>query len=208
VDRAIEDEGGSVNTAVMRCEWAGSDPLMVAYHDEEWGVPVFDDAALFERLMLECNQAGLSWATILRKRESFHAAYDGWDVEKIAAYGEADIARLLADPGIIRNRAKVNAAIGNARAFLELHSDGGFSSFVWSFVGGSPLLRERQPNGLADLVATTPESDAMSKALKKRGFKFVGSTICYAFMQSVGMVNDHDAGCYRALEVAALVSSQ
>jgi DNA-3-methyladenine glycosylase I len=181
---------------------------MVAYHDEEWGVPVYDDAALFERLMLECNQAGLSWATILRKRESFHAAYDGWDAETIAAYGEADIERLLADPGIIRNRAKVNAAIGNARAFLELQSDGGFSNFVWSFVGGSPLVRESQPNGLADLVATTPESDALSKALKQRGFKFVGSTICYAFMQSVGMVNDHDAGCFRTVEIDGLGASQ
>jgi DNA-3-methyladenine glycosylase I len=181
---------------------------MVAYHDEEWGVPVYDDATLFERLMLECNQAGLSWSTILKKRESFHAAYDGWDAEKIAAYADADIARLLADPGIIRNRAKVNAAIGNARAFLELQAEGGFSSFVWSFVGGTPLVREAQSNGLAEIVATTPESDAMSKAFKKRGFKFVGSTICYAFMQSVGMVNDHDAGCFRTREIAALVGTQ
>ena len=195
-------------TTVVRCEWAGADPLMVAYHDEEWGVPVFDDAALFERLMLECNQAGLSWSTILKKRESFHAAYDGWDAEKIAAYGDDDVARLLADPGIIRNRSKVNAAIGNARAFLELQAEGRFSTFVWSFVGGTPLVRDRQPAGLADFVATSPESDAMSKALKQRGFKFVGSTICYAFMQSVGMVNDHDAGCFRSAEVAALAATQ
>lgn len=181
---------------------------MVAYHDEEWGVPVYDDDALFERLMLECFQAGLSWSTILRKRETFHAAFDGWDAERIANYGEDDIARLLADPGIIRNRAKVNAAIGNARAFLELRSGEGFSNYVWSFVDGSPIVRDAQPNGLADFVATTPESDAMSKALKQRGFKFVGSTICYAFMQSVGMVNDHQANCFRAGEVAALAERQ
>jgi DNA-3-methyladenine glycosylase I len=192
----------------VRCEWAGSDPLMVAYHDEEWGVPVYEDATLFELLMLESFQAGLSWSTILRKRETFRAAFDGWDAAKIASYGESDIARLLADPGIIRNRAKVNAAIGNARAFLELQADGGFGRFVWSFVGGVPLVRESQPAGLADLVATTPESDAMSKALKKRGFTFVGSTICYAFIQSIGMVNDHEIACFRAGEVAALARRQ
>lgn len=198
-----EDEAMSADDrAVVRCEWAGTDPLMVHYHDEEWGVPVYDDRLLFERLMLEANQAGLSWSTILRKRETFYAAYDGWDPEKIAAYGDDDIARLLADPGIIRNRAKVNAAIGNARAFLQLENDGGFGPFVWSFVGGQPLQRPQQPDGLADFVATTPESDAMSKALKKRGFKFVGSTICYAFMQSVGMVNDHERLCYRWREIA------
>ena len=195
-------------TVAIRCEWAGTDPLMVAYHDEEWGVPVYDDAELFERLMLECNQAGLSWSTILKKRETFHAAYDGWDAEKIANYDDSDIARLLENPGIIRNRAKVNAAIGNARAFLEVQDEDSFSDYIWSFVGGRPLVRERQPAGLADFVATTPESDAMSKALKKRGFKFVGSTICYAFMQSVGMVNDHDARCFRTAEVAALTGVQ
>jgi DNA-3-methyladenine glycosylase I len=188
-------------TGNYRCQWAGTDPLMVAYHDKEWGVPVYDDAALFERLMLECNQAGLSWATILKKRESFYSAFDGWDAEKIAAYGDDDIARLLADPGIIRNRAKVNAAIGNARAFLALQDEGGFARFVWSFVGGVPLPKVTQPAGVAELVTTSPESDAMSKALKARGFKFVGSTICYAFMQSVGMVNDHEAGCFRAAEL-------
>jgi DNA-3-methyladenine glycosylase I len=193
---------------ISRCEWAGTDSLMVRYHDEEWGVPVYDAQALFERLMLECNQAGLSWSTILRKRESFHAAYDGWDPEKIARYGDGDIARLMADPGIIRNRAKINAAIGNARLFLEVEASEGFSPYVWSFVGGRPMVRDTQPEGLADLVATTPQSDAMSKELKKRGFKFVGSTICYAFMQSVGMVNDHDQGCFRAAEVAELASRQ
>ena len=188
---------------VSRCEWAGSDPQMIQYHDEEWGVPVFDARDLFERLMLEANQAGLSWSTILRKRDSFFAAYDGWDPEKIAAYGEADIERLMVDPGIIRNRAKINAAIGNAKAFLELEAGEGFSHYLWSFVGGKPLVREAQPAGLADFVATTPESDAMSKALKNLGFKFVGSTICYAFMQSVGMVNDHEMTCFRVTEVAA-----
>ncbi|HYI14566.1 MAG TPA: DNA-3-methyladenine glycosylase I [Thermomicrobiales bacterium] len=193
---------------VIRCEWAGTDPLMVAYHDEEWGVPVYDDGALFERLMLECNQAGLSWSTILKKRETFRAAYDGWDAATIANYGDDDIARLLENPAIIRNRAKVNAAIGNAGAVLELQAEGGFSNYVWSFVGGKPLVRDWQPAGHAGFVATTPESDAMSKALKKRGFKFVGSTICYAFMQSVGMVNDHDAGCFRSSEVAALAAVQ
>ena len=191
-----------------RCFWAGSDPLMVAYHDDEWGVPIYDDDVLFELLMLEAFQAGLSWSTILKKRETLAAAFDSWDAAKIAEYGDADIERLLADPGIIRNRAKVLATIGNARAFLELQAEDGFSSFVWSFVGGAPLVRDRQPAGLAELVATTPESDAMSKALKKRGFKFVGSTICYAFMQSVGMVNDHDATCFRVGEVAALAQRQ
>ncbi len=193
---------------VTRCAWAGTDPLMVAYHDEEWGVPVYDDGALFERLMLECFQAGLSWSTILKKRATFHAAFEGWDAERIAAYGDDDIARLLADPGIIRNRAKVHAAIGNARAFLELQVEDGFSRFVWSFVGGSPFKRGLQPSGLAEFVATTPESDAMSKALKQRGFKFVGSTICYAFMQSVGMVNDHEATCFRAVEVGVGARNQ
>lgn len=186
-----------VEPQVVRCAWAGVDPQMVAYHDEEWGVPVYDDDALFERLMLECNQAGLSWSTILRKRETFRAAYDNWDAERIVQYGDADIARLMADPGIIRNRAKIHAAIGNARAFLELQHEGGFGAFVWSFVGGAPMMRETQPAGIEDLPATTLESDAMSKALKKRGFKFVGSTICYAFMQSVGMVNDHERSCFR-----------
>jgi DNA-3-methyladenine glycosylase I len=193
---------------MVRCEWAGTDPLMVRYHDEEWGVPVYDARALFERLMLECNQAGLSWSTILRKRETFHAAYDGWDPEKIAAYSADDVDRLMANPGVIRNRAKIHAAIGNAKLFLDLEADEGFSPYIWSFVGGTPLVRDSQPNGLAELVATTPESDAMSKALKKRGFKFVGSTICYAFMQSVGMVNDHDQGCFRAAEVAELARRQ
>ncbi len=193
---------------VTRCAWAGTDPLMVVYHDEEWGVPVYDDGALFERLMLECFQAGLSWSTILKKRATFHAAFEGWDAERIAAYGDDDIARLLADPGIIRNRAKVYAAIGNARAFLALQAEAGFSNFIWSVVGGPPLKRDTQPSGLAEFVATTPESDALSKGLEQRGFKFVGSTICYAFMQSVGMVNDHELSCFRAVEVAVGARNQ
>jgi DNA-3-methyladenine glycosylase I len=207
-DPADEMDVSMTSAIAVRCEWAGADPLMVAYHDAEWGVPVHDSAALFERLMLECFQAGLSWAIILRKRETLRTAFDGWDAARVASYDDADIARLLADPGIIRNRAKVNAAIGNARAFLELERDGGFRAFVWSFVGGAPIVRSTQPAGLADLVATTPQSDALSKALKQRGFKFVGSTICYAFMQSVGMVNDHAADCFRTSELNAVGASQ
>ncbi|MFM9108122.1 MAG: DNA-3-methyladenine glycosylase I, partial [Chloroflexota bacterium] len=172
--------------------------LMVAYHDTEWGIPCRDDRELFERLLLEGFQAGLSWRTILHKRENFRAALDGFDPERIAAYGEADIARLLADPGIVRNRLKVNGAVTNARAWLALRErEDGTSGFLWSF---APDRRVVQPRAMTyrDLPAATPESDAMSKALKRLGFTFVGSTICYAFMQSVGMVDDHAAGCHRA----------
>jgi DNA-3-methyladenine glycosylase I len=177
------------------CGWAGNDPLMIAYHDNEWGMPVWDDAELFDRLMLECFQAGLSWRTILHRRQEFHRAFDGWDAERIAAYGPDDIARLLADPGIIRNRLKVEGAVKNARAFLKVREEqGSFAEFIWSFTGGSVLDRPA-PAALGDIPATTPESDAMSKALKKLGFTFVGSTIIYAFMQSAGMVNDHVHGC-------------
>lgn len=181
-----------------RCDWAGDDPLMVAYHDTEWGIPCRDDRELFERLLLEGFQAGLSWRTILHKRENFRAALDGFDPERIAAYGEADIARLLADPGIVRNRLKVNGAVTNARAWLALRErEDGTSGFLWSF---APDRRVVQPRAMTyrDLPAATPESDAMSKALKRLGFTFVGSTICYAFMQSVGMVDDHASGCHRA----------
>ena len=182
-----------MSAAPQRCAWAGSDPLMIAYHDEEWGVPCHDDRALFERLLLECFQAGLSWAIILRKREHFRRAFEDWDPERIAAYGDNDVARLLADPGIVRNRAKVNATIGNARAFLAVQAEvGSFDRYVWSFVGGVPRRLEA-----GEVVpARTAESDALSKDLQRRGFRFVGSTICYAFMQSVGMVNDHTAGCF------------
>lgn len=178
---------------------------MVAYHDDEWGVPCYDDQELFERLMLESFQAGLSWSTILNKRQHFRRAFDGWDPERIAAYGDADVARLLADPGIVRNRLKVLGAIRNARAFLEVRREhGSFAAYTWSFVGGAPLQRTSPPASLAEVQARTPESDAMSKALRKRGFTFVGSTICYAFMQSVGMVNDHVEGCFRAVRAAAV----
>lgn len=181
-----------------RCAWAMGDPLMIAYHDEEWGVPCHDDDALFERLMLECFQAGLSWLTILRKRENFRRAFDGWDAQRIAAYGPEEVARLMSDPGIVRNRLKIQAAISNANAFLAIRrEEGSFDRYVWSFVGGEPLRRPAPPTTQA-IPATTAESDALSKDLKRRGFRFVGSTICYAFMQSVGMVNDHVQGCFKA----------
>ena len=179
-----------------RCFWVPPDPLMIAYHDDEWGVPCHDDGELFERLMLEVNQAGLAWITILRKRESFRAAFDGWDADKIAAYGEDDRARLLADGGIIRNQMKIGAAITNARALLALQAqEGSFDRYVWSFVGGQPIQhRDLTPS---TIPAHTAESDALSKDLRRRGFIFVGSTIVYAFMQSVGMVDDHLPGCFR-----------
>jgi DNA-3-methyladenine glycosylase I len=179
-----------------RCAWATSDPLYIAYHDEEWGVPVHDDRKLFEMLILEGAQAGLSWITILRRRESYRLAFHGFDVEKIARYGDKDIARLLADPGIIRNRAKVGATIANAKATLALAEEGvSLDSYLWQFVGGAPKVNH--PKTLKDVPAETAESKAMSKALKKRGFGFVGPTICYAFMQAVGMVDDHTANCFR-----------
>jgi DNA-3-methyladenine glycosylase I len=181
---------------LVRCEWAGTDPLMVAYHDAEWGAPCHDDAALFELLILEGFQAGLSWSTILRKREAFIRAFDGFDPEIVAAYGPADEERLLADAGIVRNRLKVAAAISNAQAFLQSQQEfGSFDAYIWRF---APEPRAERLLSLMDVPATTPESDAMSKDLKKRGFRFVGSTICYAFMQSAGLVDDHIAGCFRA----------
>ena len=175
--------------------WGLVGPLDAAYHDSEWGVPCHDDQDLFERLMLEGFQAGLSWSTILAKRENFRRAFDGWDAERIAAYGAEDIGRLMADPGIVRNRLKVEGAVKNARAFLAVRDEfGTFDGYIWSFVGGAPLVRPA-PQAFGEVPSTTPESDAMSKALRNRGFTFVGSTICYAFMQSVGMVNDHLADC-------------
>ena len=185
--------------ALVRCEWAGSDPLYVAYHDTEWGVPTHDDGELFARLILEGMQAGLAWITILRKRASITAAFDGWDPGVIAGYGDDDVARLLADPGIIRNRLKVTAVIRNARATLALRDAGiGFGELLWSFVGGEPIVN--RPATLADVPALTDASIAMAKELKRRGFTFVGPTICYAFMQSTGMVDDHVADCFRAAE--------
>jgi len=168
---------------------------MVAYHDEEWGVACHDDRDLFERLILEGFQAGLSWSTILRKRQAFIRAFDGFDPDIVAGYGPDDVARLLADAGIVRNRLKVSAAISNAQAFLEARGAfGSFDAYIWQFAP-EPGAR---PRSLADIPATTPESDAMSKDLKRRGFRFVGSTICYAFMQSAGLVDDHVASCFRA----------
>jgi DNA-3-methyladenine glycosylase I len=183
---------------VARCAWGASDALYAVYHDEEWGVPVYDDRALFERLMLEGFQAGLSWRTILGKRENFFRAFDGWDAVRIAAYGADHLARLMADPGIVRNRLKIEGAVKNARGYLAIREErGSFADYVWSFVGGSPLAKPPYAS-LAEVPASTPESDAMSKDLRRRGFTFVGTTICYAFMQSVGMTNDHIAGCWRA----------
>lgn len=184
---------------VPRCGWATSDPLYLAYHDEEWGVPVHDDLRLFEMINLEGAQAGLSWITILKRRESYRKAFAGFDPEKVARFGERDVERLLADPGIIRNRAKVAAAIGNARAYLELRESGEtLDRFLWKFVGGKPRVNRFAT--LRDILPETPESQAMSKELKKKGFRFVGPTICYAFMQAVGMVDDHVLTCFKRLE--------
>ena len=184
-----------------RCEWCGSDPLYVAYHDDEWGVPVHDDRRLFEFLVLEGAQAGLSWLTILRKRENYRRAFHGFDYERIAAYSQRDRTRLLNDPGIVRNRLKIESAIKNARGVLDIRREyGSLDAFLWRYVEDAPIQNSRRR--MADLPASTPESEAMSKDLKKRGFNFVGSTICYAFMQAVGMVNDHTTDCFRYQEVA------
>lgn len=183
-------------TALKRCAWSGTDPLYVEYHDKEWGVPVHDDGKLFEFLILEGMQAGLSWITILRKRENFRRAFAGFDPEKIARFGKRDIARLMGDAGIIRNKLKVNAAVANAQAMLRVRDEfGSLDRYLWQFVGGRPLINRRR--GMKDIPASTPQSDAMSKDLKGRGFKFVGTTICYAHMQATGMVNDHVTSCFR-----------
>jgi len=190
-----------MNSSVTRCSWCGDDELYQAYHDEEWGVPVYDDRELFEMLNLEGAQAGLSWITVLRKRQHYRKVFDGFDPKKIARYTQAKREKLLADPGIIRNKLKVNAFIVNAQLYLEIQElaatgDGPtFSEFLWSFVDGKPIINT--PQSMNDVQATTAQSDAMSKALKKRGFKFTGSTICYAFMQACGMVNDHATDCFR-----------
>jgi DNA-3-methyladenine glycosylase I len=192
-----------VSDARSRCAWGTSDPLYVDYHDREWGVPLHDDRTLFELLCLEGAQAGLAWITILRKREGYRRAFAGFDPARLAAYGEDDIARLLADPGIVRNRAKVGSVVGNARACLRLADDiGSFADHLWSFVDGRPL--QNRWKAMADVPAETDASRAMSRDLKRRGFTFVGPTICYAFMQSAGMVNDHVVACFRHAEVAAL----
>jgi DNA-3-methyladenine glycosylase I len=179
-----------------KCGWCVGDPLYEAYHDDEWGVPLRDDRRLFGLLMLEGFQAGLSWITILRKRENFDRAFDGWDPDKIAVYGPEKLEALMADAGIIRNRLKIEGAVKNANAWHRLRAEeDSFSDYLWSFTGGDTIVT--RPATVADYRSTSPESDAMSKALKKRGFTFVGSTICYAFMQSAGMVDDHMAGCWR-----------
>jgi DNA-3-methyladenine glycosylase I len=186
----------SDDPAPLRCAWAGSDPLMLAYHDTEWGVPIRDPHRLFELLCLEGAQAGLAWITILRKRDAYRRAFDGFDPRRMADYTDANRTRLLADAGIVRNRAKIDAAIGNARAMLELPD---FAGFLWSFVDGVAI--DHRCAAVADIPATTPESEAMSRELWKRDFRFVGPTICYAFMQSAGLVNDHVVGCFRHTEV-------
>ncbi len=184
---------------MKRCEWAGKEH-MHGYHDVEWGVPVHDDRLLFEFLILEGAQAGLSWDTILKKREHYRKVYDGFDAKKIARYTPRKIEKLLADSGIVRNRLKVAASIGNAKAFLAVQKEfGSFDAYIWQFVGGKP--KKNKWKSLKEIPATTAQSDAMGKDLKRRGFKFVGSTICYAFMQAVGMVNDHEVGCFRYRQV-------
>lgn len=185
---------------MQRCGWASGE-AMEAYHDLEWGVPVHDDRVLFEFLLLEGAQAGLSWSTVLNRREGYRRAFDGFDPIRVASYGDAKVAELLADPGIIRNRAKVHAAIGNAQAFLAVQEAfGSFDAYIWRLVDGTPIQNHWKT--LADLPATTPLSDALSKDLKSRGFKFVGSTIVYAHMQATGMVNDHLTTCFRHAQLA------
>lgn len=189
-----------------RCGWCGTDPLYVAYHDTEWGVPETEGRALWEKLVLDGFQAGLSWITILRKRESFRAAFAGFDPATIARWSEADVARLLADPGIVRHRGKIEATIGNARAYLDIEEGRGFAPFLWDFVDGIP--RQNRPATMAEVPAQTPVSQAMSKALTQAGFRFCGPTITYAFMQATGMVNDHLATCPACERAAALGGPQ
>lgn len=182
---------------LQRCGWTGNDPLLSEYHDHEWGEPCHDDRALFERLTLEAFQAGLSWLLILRKREHFRQAFDGWNVARIAAYGEQDVARLMGDPGIVRNRRKILSTIHNAQCFLDVSArHGSFDRYIWSLVDGAPLSRPAAPTWSA-VPAATPESELLSKKLRQRGFKMVGPIMCYSFMQSVGIVNDHVQDCFK-----------
>jgi DNA-3-methyladenine glycosylase I len=190
-----------MSKAIHRCAWCGTDPLYMAYHDEEWGVPHHDDRHLFEMLILEGAQAGLSWITILRKRENYREAFDNFDVAKVARYTPAKIEKLMNNPGIVRNRLKVAAAVRNARATLKIQDEfGSLDSFLWQFVKGKPIQRKPDDGRLV----TTPESDALSKALLARDMKFVGSTICYSFMQATGMVNDHEIACHRYKPIRAM----
>lgn len=184
-----------------RCEWGNSDPIYVSYHDEEWGVPLHDDHKIFEFLSLEGAQAGLNWLMILKKRENYRKAFANFDASKVARFSEKKIERLLQDPGIVRNRLKVNAFIQNARAFLQVQEEfGSFDSFIWRFVDGKPIRNRWR--SMSEIPASSPVSDLMSKDLKQRGFKFVGSTICYAHMQAAGMVNDHVVSCFRFNELS------
>lgn len=184
---------------ITRCAWVGEDPLMIDYHDLEWGIPLHDDVKLFEFLILEGMQAGLSWMTILRKRENFREAFDGFDVGKIARYDQAKVEQLMANPGIIRNRRKIEAAVTNAQSFHEVQDEfGSFDAYIWQFVNGAPIVNSWETIG--EIPAKTDESVAMSKDLLQRGFKFVGPTICYAHMQATGMVNDHTLDCFRYIE--------
>ena len=184
-----------------RCEWCGSDPVYVAYHDDEWGVPVHDDRLLFEFLILEGAQAGLSWITILKKREGYRKAFAGFDVEKVARFTEAKLEKLLLNPAIVRNRLKVKSSVTNAQAFLKVQEEfGSFDKYIWRFVEGKPIVNRFK--SMKDIPAKTDISDAMSKDLKQRGFKFVGSTICYAHMQATGMVNDHTMDCFRYTQLS------
>ena len=186
-----------------RCNWCGSDPLYIAYHDDEWGIPIHDDRLLFEFLILEGAQAGLSWLTILKKRENYRKAFHGFDYDRIANYTETDVRRLLADSGIVRNRLKIGSAIKNARGVINIQEEfGSLDSYLWRYVGGIP--KQNEWKSMAELPVNTEISDMMSKDLKKRGFNFVGSTICYAFMQAVGMVNDHTTDCFRHEEIKQL----
>ena len=188
----------------MRCDWAGDDPLMVAYHDREWGVPARDDRTLFEFLTLEGAQAGLSWMTILRKRDGYRRAFAGFDPDAVARFTDADVTRLLADAAIVRNRAKIGSTIANARALLAVREErGSFAEHIWSFVEGRPLQPQRR--SMSDLPAETPEARAISRDLKRRGFGFVGPTIVYSLMQACGLVNDHVTGCFRWAELTASV---
>jgi DNA-3-methyladenine glycosylase I len=192
----------SVEPTLIRCEWASvSDPLYLAYHDEEWGVPSRDDRHLFELLVLEGAQAGLSWSTILHKREGYRLAFAGFEIERVARFGVRDVERLLADPGIVRNRLKVTSAVENAQRVLEVQAErGSLSDYLWEFVGGEPIVGRWKT--LAEIPAETAESRAMSKDLKRRGFRFVGPTICYAFMQATGLVDDHVTSCFRYRELS------
>lgn len=188
----------------QRCDWCGTEPIYTDYHDHEWGVPEFDSRSLWEKLILDGFQAGLSWITILRKRDSFREVFEGFDPQRIANWGEAEVAAALSNPGIIRHRGKIEATITNARAYLEIESREGFSPYLWGFVGGQPIQNEFQL--ISQVPTKTAESEAMSKSLKKHGFKFCGPVICYAFMQACGLVNDHLTTCHSHAPVRALAA--